>query len=59
MKILHTADWHLGAKIEGASRIEEQRLIMKEISTIANIVQKVFKSFKTKNLKSFLLMKKI
>ena len=24
MKILHTSDWHLGKKLEGYSRIEEQ-----------------------------------
>ena len=35
MKILHTADWHLGVKTEGKSRIEEQRKIMEEICTIA------------------------
>lgn len=35
MKILHTADWHLGAKTEGKSRLEEQRQIMNEICTIA------------------------
>lgn len=35
MKILHTADWHLGAKTEGKTRIEEQRKVMSEIVSIA------------------------
>ena len=25
MKILHTSDWHLGKKLEGLKRIEEQK----------------------------------
>jgi DNA repair protein SbcD/Mre11 len=36
MKILHTADWHLGKKLEGYSRIEEQKSVMNEICEIAN-----------------------
>ncbi len=36
MKILHTADWHLGKKLERFSRIEEQREVMDEICQIAN-----------------------
>ena len=35
MKILHTADLHLGAKTEGKNRIEEQRNVMAEIVTLA------------------------
>lgn len=35
MKILHTADWHLGAKTEGKNRIEEQRRVMAEIVDLA------------------------
>lgn len=31
MKILHTSDWHLGKKLEGAKRIEEQKLIYRYI----------------------------
>lgn len=31
MKILCTADWHLGKKLEGFSRLEEQVLVMDEI----------------------------
>lgn len=40
MKILHTADWHLGKKLDRFSRIEEQRAVMGEIVHIAD-VQKV------------------
>lgn len=40
MKILHTADWHLGKKLDRFSRIEEQRAVMGEIVQIAN-TQKV------------------
>jgi len=36
MKILHTADWHLGKKLDRFSRIEEQRAVMEEIVQIAN-----------------------
>ncbi|MGB0524779.1 MAG: metallophosphoesterase family protein [Flammeovirgaceae bacterium] len=35
MKILHTADWHLGKRLYDQSRIEEQRLVLKEIVEIA------------------------
>ena len=35
MKILHTADWHLGAKTEGKPRIEEQKEVMTEIVALA------------------------
>lgn len=35
MKILHTADWHLGAKLENRDRLEEQTKIVQEIATIA------------------------
>ncbi len=37
MKILHTADWHIGKKLENHSRIEEQKEILEEISVIADI----------------------
>lgn len=40
MKILHTADWHLGKKLDRFSRIEEQRAVMGEIVQIAD-TQKV------------------
>ncbi len=40
MKILHTADWHLGKKLDRFSRIEEQRAVMREIVQIAD-TQKV------------------
>ncbi len=34
MKILHTADWHLGKKIEGKSMLDSQRAVLQEIQTI-------------------------
>ncbi|MBK8805783.1 MAG: exonuclease SbcCD subunit D [Bacteroidales bacterium] len=36
MKILHTADWHLGKRLDYYSRFEEQKLVMQEIIQIAN-----------------------
>lgn len=36
MKILHTADWHLGKRLDRFSRLEEQILVMQEIIYIAN-----------------------
>lgn len=36
MRILHTADWHLGKKLEHYSRLEEQRWVLDEICTIAD-----------------------
>jgi len=36
MKILHTADWHLGKKLGGFSRHAEQILVLDEICTIAD-----------------------
>ena len=30
MKILHTADWHLGKLLEGRSRLEEQKIVMEQ-----------------------------
>lgn len=36
MKILHTADWHLGKRLDFFSRIEEQKEVMDEICTIAD-----------------------
>ncbi len=35
MKILHTADWHLGKRLQTYSRLEEQREVMDEICRIA------------------------
>ncbi|MFV0155572.1 exonuclease subunit SbcD [Empedobacter falsenii] len=35
MRILHTADWHLGKKLDSFSRLEEQILVMNEIVEIA------------------------
>lgn len=39
MKILHTADWHLGKRLEKFSRLEEQKLVLEEIIQIANTQQ--------------------
>ena len=36
MKILHTADWHLGKRLDRFSRLEEQVLVMNEIIEISN-----------------------
>jgi DNA repair protein SbcD/Mre11 len=35
MKILHTADWHLGKRLESFSRLEEQKEVLQEICEIA------------------------
>lgn len=35
MKILHTADWHLGKRLEQFSRLEEQREVLNEICEVA------------------------
>ena len=37
MKILHTADWHLGKRLEHFSRLEEQNAVLHEICDIADI----------------------
>ncbi len=36
MKILHTADWHLGKRLENYSRHEEQKVVLNEICEIAD-----------------------
>ncbi|ROI03021.1 exonuclease SbcCD subunit D [Chryseobacterium sp. G0240] len=36
MKILHTADWHLGKRLDRFSRLEEQASVMNEIIGIAD-----------------------
>ena len=36
MKILHTADWHLGKRLDNFSRLEEQIQVMDEIVQIAD-----------------------
>jgi exonuclease SbcD len=36
IKILHTADWHLGKRLQEFSRIEEQKLVLTEICEIAD-----------------------
>lgn len=35
MKILHTADWHLGKRLDSFPRLEEQKLVLNEICEIA------------------------
>ncbi|QRR03113.1 metallophosphoesterase family protein [Dyadobacter sandarakinus] len=35
MKILHTADWHIGKRLDSFSRLEEQKLVLDEICMIA------------------------
>lgn len=35
LKILHTADWHLGKRLDNYNRIEEQKEILEEINKIA------------------------
>ncbi len=36
IRILHTADWHLGKRLQEFSRLEEQKLVLEEIITIAD-----------------------
>lgn len=36
LKILHTADWHLGKRLQEFSRLEEQKEVLEEIITIAD-----------------------
>jgi DNA repair protein SbcD/Mre11 len=36
IKILHTADWHLGKRLQDFSRMEEQKLVLEEIIHIAD-----------------------
>ncbi|PZX47081.1 metallophosphoesterase family protein [Algoriphagus chordae] len=36
IKILHTADWHLGKRLQEFSRLEEQKLVLEEIQQIAD-----------------------
>lgn len=36
MKILHTADWHLGKRLDYFSRLEEQKAVLEEICEIAD-----------------------
>lgn len=34
MKILHTSDWHIGKRLAGKERLEEQRAVLEEIASI-------------------------
>ncbi len=36
MKLLHTADWHLGKRLQDVSRLEEQKAVLEEIISIAD-----------------------
>lgn len=36
IRILHTADWHLGKRLQEFSRLEEQKLVLEEIQDIAD-----------------------
>ena len=36
MRILHTADWHLGRRLQDFNRIEEQELVLREIVQISH-----------------------
>jgi exonuclease SbcD len=35
MRLLHTADWHVGKTLKGHSRLDEQQLVLREIVAIA------------------------
>ena len=35
MRVLHTADWHLGKTLEGQSRLEEQALFLRDFVRMA------------------------
>ena len=39
MRILHTADWHIGAKTDDFDRTKEQKQALKQIIDIANRYQ--------------------
>ena len=34
MRILHTSDWHIGKRLAGKERLEEQRAVLDEIAEI-------------------------
>ena len=39
MKILHTADWHIGKLLEGKSRLQEQEMVLEQFVRIADETQ--------------------
>lgn len=39
MKLLHTADWHVGKVLKGVSRLDEQRAVLAEIVEVARAEQ--------------------
>ena len=36
MKILHTADWHVGKVLKNQPRIDEQKLVLRDLVRVAN-----------------------
>ena len=42
MKILHTADWHLGKRLDSFYRLDEQRDVLNEICEIADYEKVTF-----------------
>ena len=36
MKILNTADWHLGMLLDGRSRLEEHKIVMEQLVAMAD-----------------------
>ena len=38
MRVLHTADWHLGKTLEGQSRLEEQALFLRDFVRMVLVV---------------------
>ncbi len=35
MRLLHTADWHVGKTLKGVSRLDEQEQVLREIVRVA------------------------
>lgn len=67
MKILHTADWHLGKKLDYYPRLEEQKEVLEEIVAIAEtqavdlvvVAGDLFDTFNPSNEASELLYKSL
>ena len=36
MRILHTSDWHIGKRLSGRDRLDEQRAALDEIAAICD-----------------------
>ena len=41
MRILHTADWHLGKNLEGRSRLDEQELFLEDFVKIVEEITRI------------------